>query len=212
MSKPPALPTPGIEGGPNAKACACGHAAQAPVQLAHDHVGGARAALVPRLELHEVEAGVGLRDVREQAEADDRRVALDALGLREDLLDVERDRVGALQRGGVRQLELHEEVALVLVRHERSRQDAADADADHRETREQDHAARRALDRAARDVHVARRHALEEAVEGREEAAERTASTGCFGRSSSAESAGESVSALNAESSTEIAIVTANCW
>ena len=35
---------------------------------------------------------------------------------------------------------------------------------------------------------------------------------GFFGRSSMAESAGESVSALKAESSTETAIVTANCW
>ena len=59
------------------------------------------------------------------------------------------------------------------------------------------------------DVAVRRR--LEPAVEAAEEAAQQRPSPSVRGRSSIADSAGDSVSALNAEIITEIAIVIANC-
>ena len=61
------------------------------------------------------------------------------------------------------------------------------------------------------DADVAVRRLLEPAVERAEEARRAGPSTPSRGRSSIADSAGDSVSALNAEIITEIAIVIANC-
>ena len=78
----------------------------------------------------------------------------------------------------------------------------------------------RALQRDADAVDVAVRRALEQAVEGPEDPAERLVDgargevrrCASCGFSSSAASAGDSVSELNAEITVEIAIVSANCW
>ena len=67
-------------------------------------------------------------------------------------------------------------------------------------------------DQSAGQAHVAVSRAREDAVEPVEESAQQAAGSSLRGRSSSADRAGLNVRALKAESSTEIAIVTANCW
>jgi len=62
------------------------------------------------------------RDPRKQAEADDGRRGLDPLGLREDVLELAADGVGALERGRRRELDVHEEIPLVLLGYEARRQ------------------------------------------------------------------------------------------
>ena len=86
---------------------------QAADDRAREHV--VALALVPGVEPDEVEGGVRRRGAGEEAEAGDRRDVLDALRLREELLDFLAHRVGPLERGGVGKLDVQEEVALVLV-------------------------------------------------------------------------------------------------
>ena len=121
--KPPPVPRPWIAGGGKAKTFASGILARN--SLLTPRMIGPTAllalALVPRLERDEVESGVGRRGAGQEAVAGDRLEVLDALGLGQDLLDLLAHRVGALERRGVGELDVDEEVTLVLVRQEARR-------------------------------------------------------------------------------------------
>ena len=82
-------------------------------------------ALVPRLELNEIEGVVAGVDPRDQAEADDGIEGRDAVGLGEQRIDLARDFVGALDRGGRRKLDVDKAIAIVLFRQEARGQSAA---------------------------------------------------------------------------------------
>ena len=127
-------------------------------------------------------------------------------------LDLLHHLVGALERRRVRQQRVHQDVALILLGHEAGRDplhehdDHVAEDADERQAAE--HLARQNAGQA--DVAVGRpaEHPVEAVVERREQRllAASPASAAC------AASAGLSVSALTTDSSTDIAIVIANCW
>ena len=163
--KPPAVPTPGIAGGENAKRDAFRQLGQFAVQVRLDGrvlFLGLRP-LVPGLERHEEEAAVRVLHGAEQAEADDGRVALHAGRVLEDLLDFPARLVGPLERGGVGQLKADEDIALVLLGQEAARQTPAEHHRDHGE-RDEEHQAERALaDEAPAGPDVAVPRAAEDA-------------------------------------------------
>ena len=174
--KPAPVPRPGMAGGPKATATASGicwanallSAATTPFACA-----SAVVALLPLLELDEEEAlvrGVGAGD---QAVAGDRVVALDRLVGLEDGLGLLHHQVGALERGGVGQVDLGQQVALVLLGDE-ARGDAAHQAADqHREHADEDEAAHHLADEDRGERHVGvgapAEDAVEPAVERRQE-------------------------------------------
>ena len=131
---------------------------------------------------------------------------------RPDLLDFSPYCFGALQRSGKGKLDVDVEVALVLLGQESCwailppNQTPAAAKPARSNKRESALANQRA---AKADVSFG--GAAEHAVEPTEERARASPRLSSLGRSSSAESAGLSVSALKAEMSTEMAMVTANC-
>ena len=76
---------------------------------------------------------------RQQAEAVDADHACDAGRVQQGVGDLLRGRIGALQRGGIRQLQSDEHVALVFLRDEAGRQPAAQEDGEHRDDRKHEH-------------------------------------------------------------------------
>ena len=70
--------------------------------------------LLPGIELQKVKTGVGSGRIREQAKAGDRVIALNPMGVRENVVHLSHDRVRALQGSGIRQLQLNEGVTLIL--------------------------------------------------------------------------------------------------
>ncbi len=128
---------------------------------------------MPGLQRDEIEAGVGRRGSGEKAVARDRGDVLDALGLAEDLIDPLADRVRALQRRRVGQLDVHEEVPLVLHRQEAGGQLLAEEAAEDDEADQDCDADEHLPDEVARQADVALRHPSEDAVEPGEELPER---------------------------------------
>ena len=119
--KPAPVPRPGIAGGPNATTTASGNLLRERlVERRDDAVGvpSSRVPVMPRLELHEEEAHVRRVRAGEQAEAGDRVVALDGVVGRQDRLGLLHHGVGALERRGVGQQRVDQQVALVLLGHE----------------------------------------------------------------------------------------------
>ncbi len=125
--------------------------------------------LAPRRQRDEYRAEVGRRGARERVEAAEQVEPGDAGRLQEDLLDLVRHGVGALDRGALGQLEADDEIALVLVGDERGRDRAEEhhgGDEQHRENAEHDAAAR---EQRAHALVVALDHRGESAVERAEE-------------------------------------------
>ena len=79
-------------------------------------------ALFPRLERDEVEGAVGVLDAGEEIEADDGRHVLNTRDLTDDVGNLLGNRVRPLLGGGVRELGEGVEVAVVLFRHEGTRE------------------------------------------------------------------------------------------
>ena len=80
---PPAVPTPWMAGGEKAKAFALGELAQLAVEAGDDGRGLLLRPLplVPVLQRDEEEAAVGVADIAQQVEADDRGAVLHARGV-----------------------------------------------------------------------------------------------------------------------------------
>ncbi len=139
---------------------------------------------------------------------------LDALGL------VEQRRRSCASTASVRSSEaaggswtFSSAVAVVLLGQEAARQPLCRAGRVSADEEQQDgDADQRLADQAVAQADVAVRRPFEPAVEGVEEAAAAGRASALRGRSSIADSAGDSVSALKAEIITETAIVIANCW
>ena len=204
-----------MAGGPKAKPMASG--ISLPIFWLRVRISALRGefrghALVPGIELKEVESGVRSRSVGQQAESGDAVERMNAVRVRQDVIDFVHDGVGALQRGGIRQLHLHERVALIFFRNEAGGQALAHA---HGRRQGFPRAASNAIDPAP-DEQVAPGNIAPVIFPNLRLNQSKKLPRGPFdflrGRSIMAASAGESVSALKAEISTEMAIVTANCW
>ena len=105
---PPAVPRPGIAGGPKAKAIVSGISLlifwfRAPHQPSSGKFIGV--ALFPRIKLKEVKASVGGGCVGKQAEAGDRSETLNAVSVRQYVIHLAHDCVSTLQRGSIRKLQ-----------------------------------------------------------------------------------------------------------
>ena len=112
--------------------------------------------LVVRRELDEVEAVPRARRLRQQAVPRDRVHVVDArLGL-QDLVDLPHDGIRPLHRRGLGELHVHEEEALVLLRHERRRQSLPETARERRERHEDDQRDDDLADQAAAGADVAR--------------------------------------------------------
>ena len=117
------------------------------------------------------------------------------------------------ERGGERELDVHVEVALVLVGDEAAGQPRADEAGERRSRRAAGASRRRPCGSdVPTGAHVAVGRPGEPAVEAAEERAQRAAHLASAAAGAARQSAGLSVSALKAEMSTDTAIVTANCW
>ena len=122
--KPPVVPRPSIGGAPKADTTAPRTSPLAAVaDRRGDGVGrqSRTAALGEILEHHVHRAQVGRVGAQDQRLAGDAHGVLDARRLAGDRLDLGHDALGALHRGGVGQLHVQQQVALVLLRNEARR-------------------------------------------------------------------------------------------
>ncbi len=170
-----------------------------------------RRPLSPRLERDEEEAVVGRLHLAEQVESDHARVALHSGRVLHDLFDLARRGVGALQRRGVGQLQRDERVALILLRQKRRGHSTRDEERAYRDEREEQQRECRSPDQQAGDPDVSVRRCREDPVEAAEEHGRSVRALSRAGAAACAASAGLSVSALNAERTTDTAMVNANC-
>ena len=129
-------------------------------------------ALAPGLEVDEQETAVGVVHRGKERESDDGGVGPDAGGVLENLLDLADGLAGALERGGVGQLDAHVDVALVLLGEERLGELAADEKGGDGEGAQEDEAQRALLDQVPGDPHVSLLHPPEHPVETRVEPGE----------------------------------------
>ena len=187
--------------------------AQLPVQSIDD---GARVerrvvTVLPRIELDEVERVVARGHAGQQAEADDGVEVSDALGLLQDRVHLVRHSIGSLEGSRRRQLDVEQRIAVVFFRQEARRQPLPEQTGGHGEQHQHADANQRLADQAVAQADVAVRGPREPAVERIEEPSEPARACGAERAAAWPTSAGESVSALNAEMSTETAMVIANC-
>ena len=136
---------------------------------------GRGAPLLIGREQAEVETAAGARTLREDAVAGDRIVVAHAGLVFEDLVDLAHHEVGALERRGFRQFDVHQEVALVFVGQKRRRQDLSDSARQHRESDQDNEREHEPSDEQSGNTDVAFLHAREARVESREEARKRAA-------------------------------------
>ena len=138
----------------------------------------ARRPLVVRFELDEVDAVPRARRLRQEAVPGHRVDVMHAgLGL-QDLVDLAHDGVRPLHRRGLRELHVHEEEALVLLRHEGRRHDLTETARERREggehdERDDDLADQESAARGRSRVCAAVKAAIEPAEEPAEESAAR---------------------------------------
>ncbi len=116
MVTPPEVPIPGIDGGGKAKAMPVRIGCQLPLQMALNVLELLLFgfALIPWLERHEEEAGVGALHLREEGEIVDGDDALYAIGFEQRISDLLLRKIGTLGRCGIRQLQGEEHIALVF--------------------------------------------------------------------------------------------------
>ena len=128
--------------------------------------------LLPRLELNEIEGVIAGVDPRDQAEADDGIEGQDAFGPGEQRVDLARDFVGALDRGGWRKLDIDKAIAVVLFRQEARGQSAAQEPGSGGKQQEDRDTDDRLPNEAATHARVPARRSLQEGVEPTEDARE----------------------------------------
>jgi len=149
---------------------------QAMIEPLLDHIRGQslRVALLPRLERDEEKAAVGVVNRAQQAEAHDGVVTGHARRLGQDFLHLPADRIGTLERGGCRKLDVHEEIALVLFRKESGRDSDPEFAGQGGHAPQQDQRNHRLADGMPANGNIAVRRALKHPVEPFEEQAQRS--------------------------------------
>ena len=187
-------------------------------QLALDGGGrllGVVRALLERIERHEDRAGIGRIGEGRAGEADDVHCMRDARDLERDLGRLAVDLVGAVERSRRRQLGDDDQVAAVELRDEADRRlaELVEAEGDHAGI--DDEHERGEAHELARQPAVAAGQLVETPVEHGKEAADRLlhqrpSAIWCLGLSSSAQSAGDSVSETISEMTVAPAMVSAN--
>ena len=117
MSAPPAVPMPGIAGGPKANIRASGNLENATLRLPDDARGRLAGflALSPLVEGEEHGPAVAGGGVGEEVVSADHGVAADSGRLGQHLLHLLAHLAGALERGGIGELEHRQGVPLVLL-------------------------------------------------------------------------------------------------
>ena len=131
----------------------------------------------PLLERDEEESAVGILNLAQHAEADDRGRVLDPRHLQDQFLSLAGDFACALQRGAVRQLYAGKDVALVFVGQEAARDDPAEQAGGSGQGEQEKQADHTLANGDAADTDITGRQAAEDAVEAVVELLQGTAST-----------------------------------
>ena len=129
--------------------------------------------LVPGLQGHEEKAAIGVGDAAQHAVANHRGGVLHPRGLGHDLLDLAADFTGALQGGGVGQLDPGIHIALVLFREETAGQSPAQKAGESRHQSQKEEAHPRLSDKSPAPPDIAVGGAAEDLIEPAVEAAQR---------------------------------------
>jgi hypothetical protein len=139
-----------------------------------------RAAVRPRLQGDKKECVIARLNVTEQTESNDAGCVLHARHLSEYIFYLERSLVRALERSRIRELKIHIEIALILVRQETGRQLRAKERGGHPEEQQSSHGHSALANQRPADIDVAVGSAPKNVIEPLEELAQRSC-TGFLG-------------------------------